>query len=87
MGSSSNIDYDREREYWRNQRKRLAEYNRQQKIENENYIRNYKLQTDMKIRHMEDIVLQQQEQFLRKSQIEHLKLLQELNDLNLDFQK
>lgn len=87
MGSSSNIDYDREREYWRNQRKRLAEYNRQQKIENENYIRNYKLQTDMKIRYMEDIVRQQEEQLLRKRQIEHLKLLQELNDLNLDFQK
>lgn len=87
MGSSSNIDYDRQIENLRNQRKRLAEYNRQQKIENENYIRNYKLQTDMKIRHMENIVLQQQEQFLRKSQIEHLKLLQELNDLNLDFQK
>ena len=87
MGSSSNRDYDREREYWRNQRKRLAEYNRQQEIENENYIRNYKLQTDMKIRHMEDIVRQQEEQLLRKRQIEHLKLLQELNDLNLDFQK
>ena len=87
MGSSSNIDYDREREYWRNQRKRLAEYNRQQKIENENYIRNYKLQTDMKIRYMKDIVRQQEEQLLRNQQIEHLKLLQELNDLNLDFQK
>ena len=87
MGSSSNRGYVREIEYWRNQRKRLADYMRQQKIENENYIRNYKLQTDMKIRHMEDIDLQQQEQFLRKSQIELLKLLQELNDLNLDFQK
>ena len=87
MGSSSNIDYDREREYWRNQRKRLAEYNRQQKIENENYIRNYKLQTDMKIRYMKDIVRQQEEQLLRDQQIEHLKLLQEIKDLNLDFQK
>lgn len=87
MGSSSNIDYDREIEYWRNQRKRCADYNRQQKIDNENYIRNYKLQTDMKIRHMEDIVRQQEEQLLRKSQIEHMKLLQELKDLNLDFQK
>ena len=87
MGSSSNIDYDRQIEYLWNQRKRLADYNRQQKIDNENYIRNYKLQTDMKIRHMEDIVRQQEEQLLRKSRIEHLKLLQELNDLNLDFQK
>ena len=87
MGSSSNIDYDRQIEYLRNQRKRLAEYNRQQKIDNENYIRNYKLQTHRKIRHLEYIVQQQEEQLLRKSRIEHLKLLQELNDLNLDFQK
>ena len=87
MGSSSNRDYDREIEYWRNQRKRLADYMRQQKIENENYIRNYKLQTDMKIRYMKDIVRQQEEQLLRQSQIEHLKLLQEIKDLNLDFQK
>ena len=87
MGSSSNRDYDREIEYWRNQRKRLADYMRQQKIENENYIRNYKLQTDMKIRYMKDIVRQQEEQLLRDQQIEHLKLLQEIKDLNLDFQK
>ena len=87
MGSSSNIDYDRQIEYLRNQRKRLAEYMRQQKIDNENYIRNYKLQTDRKIRLMEDIVRQQEEQYLRESRIKHLKLLQELNDLNLDFQK
>ncbi len=87
MGSSSNIDYDRQIEYLRNQRKRLAEYMRQQKIDNENYIRNYKLQTHRKIRHLEYIVQQQEEQYLRESQIKHLKLLQELNDLNLDFQK